>query len=99
MALRKCPKCEVNYLRPNETLCPVCASAMKKKRQAENEEETVMCINCGEAPAVKGHDLCEDCLREQKRQADLELMADKVRADEAGVPLEEDISEDEEEEE
>lgn len=90
MALRKCPKCEVNYLRPNETLCAVCASTLKRRKPVE--EEVIMCSNCGEAPAVKGSDLCEDCLKEQRRQANLEILADKVRADEADIPLEDDIS-------
>ncbi len=90
MALRKCPKCEVNYLRPNETLCQVCASSLKHKKPVE--EEVIMCSNCGEAPAVKGTDLCEECLKEQKRQAERELMADKIRADEAEFPMEDDIS-------
>ena len=68
MALRKCPKCELNYLKPGETICHVCAAAMKRRKPAAvEEEEVVMCSNCGEAPAVKGHDLCEECLREQKR--------------------------------
>ena len=100
MALRKCPKCELNYLRPGETICHVCASAMKRKKPVSvEEEEVVMCSNCGEAPAVKGHDLCEECLREQKREAELELMADKLRADEADMPIEEDIDEDSDDEE
>ena len=90
MALRKCPKCELNYLKPGETICHVCAV---------EEEEVVMCSNCGEAPAVKGHDLCEECLREQKREAELELMADKLRADEADMPIEEDIDEEDSDEE
>ena len=100
MALRKCPKCELNYLRPGETICHVCASAMKRKKPVPvEEEEVVMCSNCGEAPAVKGHDLCEECLREQKREAELELMADKRRADEADMPIEEDIEDEEENDE
>ena len=44
--------------------------------------------------SLPGHDLCEDCLKEQKRQANLEILADKIRADEAEDPLEEDITED-----
>ena len=99
MALRKCPKCELNYLKPGETICHVCASAMKRRKAAVEEEEVVMCSNCGEAPAVKGHDLCEECLREQKREAELELMADKLRADEADMPIEEDIEDEEENDE
>ena len=71
----------------------------RRKPVAVEEEEVVMCSNCGEAPAVKGHDLCEECLREQKREAELELMADKLRADEADMPIEEDIDEEDSDEE
>ena len=100
MALRKCPKCELNYLKPGETICHVCASAMKRKKPAPvEEEEVVMCSNCGEAPAVKGHDLCEECLRAQKREAELERLADQPRAEEAEKQLEEDIDDEDSEEE
>ena len=57
-----------------------------------------MCSECGENPALPGYDLCEYCLKEQKRQANLEILADKIRADEADDPLEEDITEDASEE-
>lgn len=100
MALRKCPKCELNYLRGNETICRVCAADMDKKRRKESDsDEIIMCSECGERPALRGKDLCEECLREQKRQADLELHADKVRADEADDPIEEDFAEEEEDSE
>ena len=75
MALRKCPKCELNYIREGEQYCNVCLRAMKNGRiQAEPaaEEEETLCSECGEAPAVHGSDLCADCLREKKRQAELE---------------------------
>ena len=90
MALRKCPKCELNYLRGEESLCRVCAAELDKKRRIEPaEEEIILCFECGERPAVHGKELCEECLREQRRQADLELHADKVRAEEADDPIEE----------
>ena len=75
MALRKCPKCELNYIREGEQYCNVCLRAMKNGRiQAEPaaEEEETLCSECGEAPAVHGSDLCADGLREKKRQAELE---------------------------
>ncbi|MDD6887528.1 MAG: hypothetical protein ACI4MR_03335 [Candidatus Aphodomorpha sp.] len=75
MALRKCPKCELNYIREGEQYCNVCMRAMKNGRiQAEPvaEEEETLCSECGEAPVVRGYDLCANCLREQKRQAELE---------------------------
>ena len=88
----------MNYLRGTETICRVCAAARSKRHAYDAEQETVMCSECGEKPAVPGHDLCEDCLKEQKRQANLEVLADKIRADEAEDPLEEDLEDAEDEE-
>lgn len=90
--MKKCPICELNYIRGNETMCRVCASERSRRRAPKAEDEVIMCSECGEKPALPGHDLCEDCLKEQKRQANLEVLADKIRADEADDPLEEDIS-------
>lgn len=75
-------------------MCRVCAAERSRRRMPKAEDEIIMCSECGENPALPGHDLCEECLKEQKRQANLEILADKVRADEAEDPLEEDISED-----
>ena len=96
--LKKCPICELNYIRGNETMCRVCAAERSKRHTIKYDEEIIMCSECGENPALPGHDLCEECLKEQKRQANLEVLADKVRADEAEDPIEEDLSENEEEE-
>ena len=97
MALKKCPKCELNYIREDEEYCNVCLRSMKKRRAAaEPEEEERICSECGEAPAVKGHDLCEACLKEQKRQEELENII--LLETEDGEPFE-DADADEEEEE
>ena len=92
MALRKCPKCETNYLRANEQICSVCRALLKNGGADEEEEEGIMCANCGEKPAVKGKDLCEDCLSEREKEDELEKKADQIRADEIEDPVEEDIS-------
>ena len=98
--LKKCPICELNYLRGTETVCRVCAAERSRKRMPDPADaEPILCSECGEKPALPGHDLCEDCLKEQKRQANLEILADKIRADEADDPLEEDLSDEEEDEE
>ena len=91
--LQKCPICELNYIRSGETMCRTCAAERARRYTPKAEEEIIMCSECGENPALPGHDLCEDCLKEQKRQANLEVLADKVRADEAEDPLEEDLTE------
>lgn len=93
MALKKCPICELNYLRGNETMCRVCAAERSHRHEPEQEEE-ILCSECGEQPAMKGQELCEECFKEQRRQAELELHADRVREEEMEEPLEDDISKD-----
>lgn len=93
MALKKCPKCELNYIKNDEQYCNVCMREMKKAisrhKQEEEEAEIIMCTECGEAPAVKGGELCAECLREAKRQTELE------NATELGVDFDEDDEDDE----
>lgn len=80
MALHKCPKCELNYIRDGEEYCDVCKRELKRAQArnkriddgADDEDEVVMCTECGEAPAIRGSELCSACLKEQKRQAELE---------------------------
>lgn len=69
MGLKKCPKCELNYIRDDEKLCNVCRRAAK--HEDEPEEET-LCIECGEHPAMKGKDICAECYRESLRQEHLQ---------------------------
>jgi len=79
MALHKCPKCELNYIRDGEDFCEVCKRELKRAQargrhteEESEEDEIIMCTECGEAPAVRGSELCAACLREQKRQVELE---------------------------
>lgn len=92
MALKKCPKCELNYIRGDAEYCDVCMREVRREasrqKQAAPAEEEIICSECGEAPAVPGSDLCAECLREQKRQKELEH----------GVELDEDFDGDDIEE-
>lgn len=79
MALRKCPKCELNYIREGEEYCEVCKRAMKRALarirpviEETDEDEVIVCSECGEAPAARGGELCLACLKEKKRQVELE---------------------------
>ena len=89
MALHKCPKCELNYIREGEDYCEVCKREMKRAqargRQTEEEnedDEVILCSECGEAPAVRGGDLCISCFKEKKRQVVLENAASVPTDDE-----------------
>jgi len=83
MALHKCPKCELNYIRDGEDYCEVCKRELKRAQsrghhveEESEEDEIIMCTECGEASAVRGGELCAACLREQKRQVELENAAE-----------------------
>lgn len=103
MALHKCPKCELNYVRDGEEFCDVCKREMKRAQthgrhveEEPDEDEVIMCTECGEAPAVRGSGLCAACLKEKKRQAELEKASD-LDGDEFDEEIE--LDEDEEEDE
>ena len=78
MGLRKCPRCELNYIRDDEKYCNVCKREMKGEPDAE--ESVLMCIECGENPAVRGSELCAICLREARRQEKLSNLPEDIRS-------------------
>ena len=45
MGLRKCPRCELNYIRDDEKYCNVCKREMKG--EPDVEDGVVLCIECG----------------------------------------------------
>lgn len=65
MGFKKCPICELNYISEEEPCCAVCKRA---KHGADNDDTDILCIECGENLAVRGSDLCAECLREARRQ-------------------------------
>ena len=68
MGLKKCPRCELNYIKDDEKLCNVCKRTAKHE---EEPEEEAICIECGEHPAMKGKDICAECYKESLRQEHL----------------------------
>ena len=97
MGFKKCPKCELNYVRDDEQVCNVCKRSMKGEPDAD--DSVAICTECGENPAVCGSELCAMCLREVRRQENLEKRADELNAasvddmddlDELEVPLDDD---------
>ena len=74
MGLKKCPKCELNYIRDDEQYCDVCRRSMKG-RDSDPDEGVSICVECGENPAVRGSELCAICLREVRRQEKVNSLA------------------------
>ncbi len=86
MALRKCPRCELNYIREGEKYCEVCKREIKG--EGESEETVQTCVECGENPVVKGSELCAICLREARRQEKLAEAAEEIRTpDQMSMPI------------
>lgn len=86
MALKKCPRCELNYIREGEKYCEVCKREMKG--EGESEETVQICVECGENSVVKGSELCAICLREARRQEKLAEVAEEIRTpDQIAMPM------------
>ncbi len=49
MGLKKCPRCELNYIREGEKYCDICKRYMKGEADADSVAAT--CVECGERPA------------------------------------------------
>lgn len=67
MGYRKCPKCELNYIKDEQKLCDVCSRKYKDSDEEESQE-IELCAECGENPALKGKELCSACYKESLRQ-------------------------------
>ena len=67
MALRKCPRCELNYITENEKICSVCRR--EAHGECEQYETIELCSECGENPVVPGKELCSECLKDLQRHA------------------------------
>lgn len=77
MALSKCPKCELNYLKQDQKYCDVCVRDMAKAKakEKENAEPLEICVECSENISAPGSDYCVECLREKYK---LEYSDDSV---------------------
>ena len=68
MGFRKCPRCELNYIRDDEELCQVCRREIKGER--DNDITSELCTACGERRAMPGSEFCIVCLKEMQRPKD-----------------------------
>ncbi|MBR2824364.1 MAG: hypothetical protein IKE24_11845 [Clostridia bacterium] len=83
MTLVKCPRCDLNYITPDQKYCKVCLREMKGGTASDEVE---LCSICNEAPALPGKDVCLFCLREMNKSnsEETETEADSVDASSIG---------------
>ena len=60
MAIRKCERCDLNYVKEGEKYCKVCKKVMEGKKIGVEKAE--LCPSCGERIVAKGYELCKVCL-------------------------------------
>ena len=59
--MKKCPRCDLNYIADDDKLCRVCIREMKG---GQNRDEIEPCSICNAAPALPGKDICLGCYKE-----------------------------------
>ena len=74
MAYKKCPRCNLNYIKDTDVLCKICLEEVGKAlRSNEEEEEYDICPECGEHIIKAGEEMCYQCRMERsKEDPDLE---------------------------
>ena len=88
MGFRKCPRCELNYITDNETLCKVC----KREIKGDDRLEVIdLCTVCNERPVMPGKDILDET--DDIPAGELEEIENDLSLDEMS---EEEDSEDEE---
>ena len=68
MTLQKCPRCDLNYITPDQKYCKVCLREMKGGSVGDEVE---LCSICNDAPALPGKDVCLFCLKEMNKSNSL----------------------------
>lgn len=63
MAVIKCPRCEINFMRDNEECCSVCMRELRREKHTRPEEGE-LCVECGLAPGITRDGLCAQCALE-----------------------------------
>ncbi|MBE0601804.1 MAG: hypothetical protein IH607_08440 [Firmicutes bacterium] len=59
--MKRCPRCELNYIADDEKLCKVCIREIKG---GQKQDEIEPCSICNAAPALPGKDICLGCYKE-----------------------------------
>lgn len=101
MVYKKCPRCNLNYIKDSDLLCKICLEEVGKAiRNNDEEEEYDICPECGENIIKSGEDMCYQCMMEQVKD-EIDEVERKEGEWEDFLPKveEEEIFEEEEEEE
>ena len=72
---KRCPRCELNFIRKSEKLCSVCQAELDSKGSYVSDLDLELCPICKTNYIQPGEIMCDTCLKEHQNE-DGELSAD-----------------------
>lgn len=78
MAIQRCPRCDLNYVKPGMEYCKVCAKEIQAQSSDESED---MCPVCGTNPIDSNQELCASCLNERVKMSGYRVDLDDENSD------------------
>lgn len=68
---KKCPRCELNYIKANEEYCPVCLAELRLCGETSAlEDEFELCPVCGQNFITSEQTMCEECAKAKSVEDD-----------------------------
>lgn len=72
---KRCPRCELNFIKKSEKLCSVCKAELDSKNSYVSDLDLELCPVCKTNYIQPGEIMCDACLKEHQNE-DGELSAD-----------------------
>ena len=79
----KCPRCEINYIIENTTMCDVCKAELKIAPDifSEEEEDMILCPGCGKNYIFPDESKCSICKKITTEEEDVIIDAESDEED------------------
>ena len=62
---KKCPRCELNYIKVEEEYCPVCMAEMKLVPDDSISDDMEICSVCGQNFVSVDQVMCDECAKKR----------------------------------
>ena len=62
---KKCPRCELNYIKEEEDYCPVCKAEMKLVPDDSISDDMELCSVCGQNFVSVDQVMCDECAKKR----------------------------------
>ena len=90
---KKCPRCELNYIKSTDDYCLVCLQELKLAAESSDssmDEDLELCPVCGQNFISPDQKMCEDCAKQRGIDLEYDDNDDEIEDDQQDVSSEED---------